>query len=138
MPPKAATLHSYFQKPKTPGNSKSPTNNKKAPPSSSKRAREETQKSDAELLQQLTTAQPVSQPDTPAPGPRRKKLRTLLGDGEDKQTASYRFLGLVAISSPRCLECWSICMQSFHNRAISLMLQGSAKPICLAGSAECP
>ncbi|KAK9867213.1 hypothetical protein WJX84_002119, partial [Apatococcus fuscideae] len=59
-------------------------------PSSSKRRRENSRKSDTDLLNQLTTPQPVSQPNTPALGPRRKKLRALLGDGEDKQTASYR------------------------------------------------
>ena len=93
MPQKKGTLHNFFHKPKTPGNLKAASTSAQESlqqPSSSKRRRENSRKSDTDLLNQLTTPQPVSQPNTPALGPRRKKLRALLGDGEDKQTASYR------------------------------------------------
>ena len=79
---KKGTLHNFFSNP--PKTSKALDNTVQNTSSGSKRCREDLKQSDADLLDQLTN------PATPAPGPRRKKLRTLLGDGEDKQTASYR------------------------------------------------
>ncbi|KAK9852353.1 hypothetical protein WJX84_008725 [Apatococcus fuscideae] len=91
---KKGTLQDFFTQPKatniTKALNKPAQKSQQKTSSTSKRSREELNRSDADLLDQLTNPPPVSQPDTPALGPRRKKLRTLLGDGEDKQTASYR------------------------------------------------
>ena len=131
------TLHKFFSNPKTPSNSKAPnksaTNSQQKPNSTSKRSREGLQRSDADLLDQLTNPPPVSQPDTPALGPRRKKLRTLLGDGEDKQTASYR------CSTAAMLQHLHANMASCRRPIIMpLMFQGGPEPLCLARSQQCP